>query len=108
MSYKELTKLREILVFNAGAGHFKKAEYPWLRLVRIVMQAGSGGYSSDGNPGQPGQSCVQVIRVDEIPDEMFWSVGKGGKGGISKLGVGKSGEDGYILMELYDTELLVS
>lgn len=89
---------REIVTFQPPGGEFRKADYPWLRAVRACVRGGDGGASSDGTPGERGETRIELIHDDEIPPVLRIEVGRGGRGAPGAA----SGQDAFILLELYD------
>lgn len=91
---------REILAYGPPGGEFRKADYPWLRAVRVCVRGGDGGAARDGSPGGLGQTRSMLVRVDEIDSVWRVAIGRGGRGAPGA----ENGEDGFVLLELYDQQ----
>lgn len=89
---------RELLVYPVGSHTFTPGDYPWLTSIRVCMQASQGGGSSNGTPGQMGEFASYVIDVGALPSTVPIVIGKGGRGAPG----GTDGEDGFVVIELYD------
>lgn len=96
---KEFTPPREVLTYGPGSHEFYPADYPWLRTLRVCMQASQAGASSDGHPGQTGQFTTQDLPVEALPLIVEIVVGVGGRGAPGA----PSGDPGLLILELYDT-----
>lgn len=74
-----------------GVYQFQKADYPWLRAVRVKVQGGgggggaceatTGGNSSLGAGGGGGGYAEKFIPVEDLQDTETIEVGAGGRGG---------------------------
>lgn len=91
---------REIVTVGPPGGEFRKAEYPWLRAVRLCVRGGDGGAASDGTPGESGETRFLTLSIDEVPALLRVMLGRGGRGAPGA----QDGEDGFALVELYDQE----
>lgn len=92
-----LMNCKDILIYSSD-GEFLKADYPWCKHIRITIQGGRGGASSDGTPGQLGESSSMLLDTANLPDHLSVVIGKGGKGAPGA----QDGEDGLVIVELYD------
>lgn len=62
---------REVLTFLPPGGVFQKADYPWLKAVRVTLRGG------DSAAGHPGGTNSQTLPVDALPDLFSVTVGHG-------------------------------
>lgn len=82
--------LREIVTFTSD-GTFTKATYPWLRAVRVIVQAGGGGgggvrtaSGNNGGGGGGGGGCaISFIPAGSLSASETVTVGTGGAGGAA-------------------------
>lgn len=107
-----VTGLREIITYTEN-GAFVKANYPWLRAVRVMVLGGGGGgggaqttdtgESSFGQGGAAGGIAEKLIPVNELLASESVTVGAGGgstsgtagsPGGDSHFGSHCTGEGG--------------
>lgn len=94
-------QLREVITYGPGRHEFRPADYPWLKRVRVSLQGGRGGSASDGTAGQPGKFVHHEYVVADLPPVVEMHVGHGSRGGY---GGGQRGDDGLIIIELYEAK----
>ncbi len=101
---EEISGLREVVVFTAD-GSFNKADYPWLRAVRVWVVGGGGGgggaeqtsgsQASAGAGGGGGGYAESLIPAADLSSSVAVTVGAagsttsggaGGDGGTSSFG----------------------
>lgn len=87
----------DVLVYGVGSWSFVVAEYPEADWLVITAAGGSGGAASDGTPGEPGTSQSIAVPRSAVPPVLRILCGAGGRGDG-----GRPGEDGYVIIELYD------
>lgn len=87
----------EVLIFTED-GQFLKSDYPWATSIRITVQGGRGGASSNGAQGGYGQSTSAEYFFDVLPERLTVVIGKGGRGAPGA----QDGEDGLVIVELYE------
>jgi hypothetical protein len=84
-------------VYFTSSGTFTKADYPWLRAIRVRVQAGGGGggggsatglnQGSPGGGGQGGHYAESFITdIAALPSSAPVTVGSGGSGGVGAAG----------------------
>jgi hypothetical protein len=91
---------RDVVSYSAPGGTFRKADYPWLVAIRVTVRGGDGGAGLNGEPGGTGESASVVILASNLGDEEVVTVGAGGNAAAP---AGRAGQDGYVLVELFDT-----
>ena len=96
-----LTGLQQVLYYTSS-GTFAKADYPWLRAIRVKCQgAGGGGGGAGATVGHPiqaggrgtGGSYAESFITDiaSLPSSVTVTRGAGGAGGAAGSNVGSAG-----------------
>jgi len=90
----------ETVTYTAN-GTFKKADYPWLRSIRVRVQGGGGGGGgaeatggatmSAGGGGGGGGYAEKLLDVDDLVASETVTVGGGGAGGSATPTAGGTG-----------------
>jgi hypothetical protein len=89
--------LRQTVYFTSS-GAFTKATYPWLRAIKVIVQAGGAGGSgraasnnSGGGGGGGGYAEIFFTDIAALPASVSVTVGAGGAGGAAGNNLGSAG-----------------
>jgi hypothetical protein len=85
-------------LFFTSSGSFTKATYPWLRAIKVMVQAGGGGgastnldNSSGGAGGGGGYTQKFITDIAGLDSSITITIGAGGSGGAAGNNNGSAG-----------------